>query len=155
MKRLLVTLLALSAAQVMAADPPGYVRWSAAELKGFSAKLAAAMGVQKAATERLGNFGNHYFMAAYREADGEAEIHETQTDIFIVQAGEATLVVGGQIEGGKTTAPGEIRGTSIKNGQAARLGPGDIVHIPAKTPHQTLVKPGQKITYLVVKIAAP
>ena len=154
MKRLLVTLLALSAAQVMAADPPGYVRWSAAELKGFSAKLAAAMGVQKAATERLGNFGNHYFMAAYREADGEAEIHETQTDIFIVQAGEATLVVGGQIEGGKTTAPGEIRGTSIKNGVLKKLGPGDIVHIPAKTPHQVLMDAGKQFDYFILKVDA-
>lgn len=155
MKRLLAILFAFTAAQLVAAEPPGYIHWSAAELKGFSAKLSAAMGAQKAATELLGNFGNHYFMAAYREADGEAEIHETQTDIFIVQAGEATLVVGGQVEGGKTTAPGEIRGASIKNGQATRLGPGDIVHIPAKTPHQTLVKPGQKVTYLVVKIASP
>jgi mannose-6-phosphate isomerase-like protein (cupin superfamily) len=32
-----------------------------------------------------------------REGDGSAEVHETQVDVWIVQDGEATLIVGGTI----------------------------------------------------------
>ena len=139
----------------VAAEPPGYVRWPVAELKGLSKKLGPKMNAQKLATQQLAKFGNHSLMAVHREADGEAEVHETQVDIFIVQGGEAGLVIGGQVVGGKTTAPGEIRGPSIKGGQNTRLGPGDVVHIPAKTAHQVLVEPGKQFTYLIVKVDTP
>jgi mannose-6-phosphate isomerase-like protein (cupin superfamily) len=148
-------LIVLTAFGALAAEPPGYVRWPAAELKGLGAKVAPKMNAQKFATEQLAKFGNYYVMVAYREADGEAELHQTQHDIFIVESGEGVVVLGGEVQGGKTTAPGEIRGVSIQGGRRMPLGPGDVVSIPAKTPHQVLVKPGGKITYLVVKIDAP
>ena len=46
----------------------------------------------------------------------------------------------------------EILGASIKDGVRKRLGAGDMVHIPARTPHQLLVAPGKQFTYAVVKI---
>ncbi len=63
-------------------------------------------------------------------------------------------MVGGKVIGGKSTGPGELRGTSIQGGVSKKLAAGDIVNIPVKTPHQTLVKAGQKITYFVVKVKA-
>jgi len=150
--RLMLISMAVAA---LAAEPLGYVRWPADELKGLGARLAPKMNTLKLATEQLGRFGNYSIMAAHREADGEAELHETQHDVFIVQSGEGVVVLGGEVLGGRTTAPGEIRGTSIRGGRKAPLGAGDIVSIPARTPHQVLVKPGGKITYLIVKINAP
>jgi len=147
-------LLLLLTAGTLVAQPPGYVRWPAAELKGLGPRLAPKINAQKLATEQLGKFGNYSLMVAHREADGESELHETQHDIFIVESGEGTVVLGGEVEGGKTTGPGEIRGTSIKGGKRMPLGAGDIVSIPARTPHQVLVKPGGKITYLIVKVDA-
>ena len=35
----------------------------------------------------------------------------------------------------KTTAPGQIRGTGNDGGQAMQLHNGDVVVIPARTPH--------------------
>jgi uncharacterized RmlC-like cupin family protein len=32
---------------------------------------------------------------------------------------------------------------------------GDIMHIPAGTPHQSIEAPGQTITIYVIKVAAP
>jgi hypothetical protein len=64
-------------------------------------------------------------------------------------------VVGGEVEDGKTTAPGEIRGPSIKGGARHALSPGDIVHIPARTPHQVLVPSGGRFTYFVIKVDTP
>jgi mannose-6-phosphate isomerase-like protein (cupin superfamily) len=90
----------------------------------------------------------------HREGNGEAELHDVQADVFIVQSGEATLVYGGQVVGGKTTAPNEVRGPSISGGSKVKMGAGDIVHIPAKTAHQVLVESGKQFTYAMVKVDA-
>jgi len=142
----------LLAVPLLAADPEGFVIWKDADLKAYGKKLAPKMNEKKVASERLASFGNHLAMIAYREADGEAELHETQADIFVVQGGAATLVVGGEMVDGKTTAPGEVRAPSIKGGERRPLGPGDVVHIPARIPHQLLMPAGTKFTYFVVKI---
>lgn len=149
MKKILLVLAALG---LVAAEPAGSVHWRDTELRGYGAKLASRMEAGKLANEQLGNFGNHSVMMVHREGNGEAEVHLAQADIFVVREGEATLVCGGEVVGGKTTAPGEIRGPSIRGGERTRIGPGDIVHIPAKLPHQVLVAPGAKITYAIVKI---
>jgi len=146
----LVFLIALG--PVMAGDPPGFVHWTNTQLKGYEKKLAPKINAQKVASEQLGRFGNHLFMIAHREGNGEAELHETQADIFVVQSGEAALVAGGEVVDGRKTAPGEVRGPSIKGGETRKLSAGDVVHIPAKTPHQLLVSNGKQFTYFVVKI---
>ena len=60
---------------------------------------------------------------AHREGSGEAELHETQADVFVVQSGEATLVIGGTVVDPKTTVPNEIRGPSIKTASASGSAP--------------------------------
>jgi mannose-6-phosphate isomerase-like protein (cupin superfamily) len=137
---------------LLAADPSGFVLWSAGELKQMERALSQKVDNQKFASKSLERFGNHYTMLAHREGDGSAELHETDADIFVVESGNATLVVGGEMVGSKTTAPHEMRGTSIKNGSEHKLGPGDIVHIPPKTPHQLLLGGGKEFTYFVVKV---
>jgi mannose-6-phosphate isomerase-like protein (cupin superfamily) len=137
---------------LFAADPPGVVVWKASELKAKDKELAGKMTDKKIATVTLDTFGNHYTMLAHREGDGEVEVHEKMADVFVIESGEATLIVGGTVVGGHTSVPGEIRGTSITGGEKKTLGAGDAVHIPAKVPHQMLVANGKKVTYFVVKV---
>jgi mannose-6-phosphate isomerase-like protein (cupin superfamily) len=137
---------------VIGAEPAGYKYWSAAELKGFAKTLAPKIDAQKFASERLTDYGNHYTMVAHREGSGLAEFHESEADLFVVSSGTATLVVGGKISNGKTTAPGEIRGPSIDGGTKQKVSAGDVVHIPTKTPHQLLLEPGTQFTYFVLKV---
>ena len=139
-------------AVLFSADPSGFNLWTSAQLKGYEKSLAAKMSADKVATESLSKYGNHLTMIAHREGDGVAEFHAKQADLFVVQSGEATLVVGGEVVDPKTTAADEIRGPSIKNGSRKTLRAGDVVHIPAKTAHQLLVKPGTQFTYFVVKV---
>lgn len=154
MKPLAIALLAAAAA-LPAGSIPGFDLWKKTELQGFEKKLAPKVNAQKLATEQLGSYGNHSFMVAHRQGNGEAELHETQNDIFVVESGEGTLVVGGTVVDPKTIQPHEIRGPSIKGGERNAVAAGDIVHIPAQVPHQMLVEPGREITYFVVKIGAP
>ena len=145
----------VAAVPLGAAEPEGFVIWPGSELKVYGKKLAPKMNAGKVAAEQLAKFGNHSTMIAHREGDGEAELHQTQADVFFVQSGEATLIVGGEVEGGKTTAPNEIRGPSIKGGTRHALAAGDVVHIPAKIPHQLLIASGKEFTYFVVKVDMP
>ena len=125
--------------------------WTSAQLKDHLKSLKAKMSAQKVATENLVKQSSHTVMAVYRAGDGEAEVHEKMTDIFVVQTGEAVMVTGGEVVGAKSTGPGEIRGASIKGGTKHKLSPGDILHIPAGTPHQTLVRAGVEFTALIIK----
>jgi mannose-6-phosphate isomerase-like protein (cupin superfamily) len=90
-------------------------------------------------------------MLAQREATGSAEVHEHEADIFVVENGDAQLVTGGKLVNPKTQKPGEIRGSSIQGGEKQAVTKGDIIHIPAGTPHQLLVT-SKPFTYFVVKV---
>jgi mannose-6-phosphate isomerase-like protein (cupin superfamily) len=138
----------------VSAQAPGVSLWTGAQLKEIGKTLPSKMNESKSASQQLASLGTHLIQVSYREASGEAEVHENVTDVFVVQSGEATLAVGGKTVNGKTTAPGEIRGTSIEGAQLKELGPGDVVNIPAGTPHQVMVKAGKTLTYLVVKVQA-
>lgn len=149
----------LAAALVLVASAyatqSAFHHWSAGQLKGYSTSLAPKMNEKKVASETIGKFGNHSLMIAHREGDGEAELHEKQADVFIVQSGKAVLVLGGEMVEAKTSAPGELRGPSIKGGEKREIAAGDIVHIPARLPHQLLIKSGEKFDYAVVKVDTP
>jgi uncharacterized RmlC-like cupin family protein len=105
------------------------------------------------ASETLGHWGNHLLLKTRRESsNGQAELHEKQSDLIVIQSGLATIIIGGTIVNGKTTAPNEIRGTSIEGGKRQALKAGDIVHVPPKTPHQVLLDAGQTLDYVVLKV---
>src|ERR1700681_2850410 len=70
-----------------------------------------------------------------------AEQHEGATDVYFVVAGSGTVTVGGELEGKRTSRPGEYTGP-IKGGKPFKLQPGDILDIPANMPHATVPAPG-------------
>ena len=148
---LVVPLLVISAQETAV---PGYEHWSAASLATMSQALAqpAAADPRHFAVKQLSTFPNEYFLLAHREGDGQPELHETEADVFVVQSGSATLLVGGTLIGGETTAPHEKRNGTIQGGTRQKLSPGDIVHIPPRVPHQVLLEGSKEFTYLVVKV---
>ncbi len=144
----------MAAAALPAGAPKGFDHWSSGDLQAFDKSLSAKMNAQKIAVRPLVNWGNHNALIAHREGNGEAELHETQNDVMVVESGEATLIVGGTVVDPRTTAPHEVRGPSIKGGEKVALAAGDVVHIAPKIPHQMLIASGKQITYFVVKIDA-
>jgi mannose-6-phosphate isomerase-like protein (cupin superfamily) len=86
-----------------------------------------------------------------RDGPGEVEVHDRLNDVGIVQAGGATLIVGGRVEGGRETAPNERRGGTLVGGRSTDLHPGDLFWIRAGIPHQLIVRRGTSFTYVVVK----
>ena len=85
-----------------------------------------------------------------RDQPGLVEVHTRDTDVFQVLSGSATLVTGGSMVDGKETAPNEWRGTRIEGGDIRTIVKGDVVVIPAGTPHWFKAVDGP-VTYFAVK----
>ncbi|MEP6669018.1 MAG: heme-binding protein [Chthoniobacter sp.] len=88
--------------------------------------------------------------ASLRVEPGQAEVHARETDVFYVVEGTATLVVGGTVIEPNSASMDEIRGQAIAGGETHQLRPGDVVVIPAGTPHQFTAVRGP-FHYFVVK----
>jgi len=104
------------------------------------------------AVELLADFRNDSAMLVHRESGGTPEWHETQADVFFVQSGSATLVVGGTLVNGETVGPHEKRNGTIQGGIRRKLSAGDVVRIPSGVPHQLLPEGSPEFNYFVVKI---
>ena len=99
----------------------------------------------------LSKHDGYQIINTIRDKDGQAEIHADWNDNLFVQEGEATFVTGGSAVDAKVTAPGEQRGTSIKDGNTMTMKAGDYFFVPAGTPHQMKVAPGQRIRFIAFK----
>jgi len=148
MKPLLIPALLLLTTLVFAADPDGFAVYKASDIRARA--KAAKLDENKAGADRVANWGNHSLLIVRREGDGAVEIHNTQVDVITVVSGEGTLVVGGTMVDGKTTAPNEIRGKSIDGGTRHPMAAGDVFHIPAGVPHQMLVP--KSLVIQVIKV---
>jgi len=145
----LSAMILLLAMALVAADPDGFAMYSSADLK---ARVDAAKpDDHKVRMNRVGSWGNHSLLAIRRDGDGEAEVHDTQVDVVFVRSGEGTLILGGTVVEPRTTGPGEIRGKSITGGVSKKMAAGDVIHIPAKIPHQMLVP--KTLTFEVLKVS--
>jgi mannose-6-phosphate isomerase-like protein (cupin superfamily) len=134
---------------VLAADPTAPVHWSAKQIADTETKIKSAVDpARHLGLERLLDSAT----LIYRDGPSEAEVHRTLADFITVRSGEGEVVVGGTIVDGKSSAPDELRGTSIQGGTRYRIAAGDILYIPANTVHQFFVAPGKNFTVTIVKI---
>jgi quercetin dioxygenase-like cupin family protein len=87
--------------------------------------------------------------ASRREAPGQAEVHQRDTDIIYVLEGTATVVTGGAAVAAKPVATDEVRGTSIDGGTPRTLSKGDVLVVPHGTAHQFTAVTGPFLYYVV------
>jgi len=73
---------------------------------------------------------------AQRVVGRGSEMHDNTNHVFIIQDGEAEFVTGGKMIDPKAIGPGQTRGTGIEGGVCHHLVKGDVITIPANTPHQ-------------------
>jgi len=120
--------LALAAVRSIAAEAvAGPVRYFRAENVAKSFAEGAVLDAQSGA--------NYMIHTSRRTAPGMAEVHTQDTDLIHVLEGSAVFVTGGTIVSPKHTAADEIRGASITGGDTRVIAPGDVIIVPAGTPH--------------------
>jgi mannose-6-phosphate isomerase-like protein (cupin superfamily) len=90
-------------------------------------------------------------LANRREA-GPVEYHDRTNHVFIMVEGEATFITGGTMVDAKRTAPDQMRAASIEGGETHHLTKGDVITIPAKTPHWFKDVPTKTVAYYAVNI---
>ena len=56
--------------------------------------------------------------------------------------------------GGRQTAPNQLRGSDVKGGESRHLTKGDVIVVPAGTPHWFKEVP-KTVSYYVVKVLKP
>ncbi len=133
-----------TAATSMGSDPsPTVSYWEKSKVEDAFAKGAVLFD---------GRDGRNYMVhASRREKPGQAEIHTKDADVIYVLDGSATFITGGQAVDAKTTAPDELRGTGIRNGEIRQIAKGDVIIVPHGVAHQF-----QEVTnpflYYVVKV---
>jgi mannose-6-phosphate isomerase-like protein (cupin superfamily) len=142
--KFLLTFSTLLSAAVIAA-------WAAGGSSGVTFvdhdKVAAAL----AKTAPLVNRSDLLVSGSHRNGPGQVEVHDKETDVIYVVDGQATFVTGGTMIGGKDTKPGQHLGTDIQGGETHHLTKGDVIVVPAGTPHWFKEVP-QSISYYVVKV---
>jgi len=90
----------------------------------------------------------------HRTMTAAPEVHEKVTHVWYVTDGTATVVTGGTLVGGKMTKPGLTVGSNIQGGQTQRLVKGDVIVIPAGSPHWWKEVP-QSVTFYGVNVTKP
>jgi mannose-6-phosphate isomerase-like protein (cupin superfamily) len=100
----------------------------------------------------LASYSGHYTMLTARTQSGGSELHNHFADFLFVVAGEGTEMTGGTMLTPKELPDGEVRGTGLEGATAHALHKGDVIHIPAGIPHQSIEAPGQSIIIYVIKV---
>jgi mannose-6-phosphate isomerase-like protein (cupin superfamily) len=92
-------------------------------------------------------------------AAGAALAHSQITEVYYIISGNGTLVTGGTLEDAKDVGvePRRLIGPSsfgpkILNGKSRQVGPGDMIIIPANTPHSFTEITTDRIVYMVVRV---
>lgn len=84
---------------------------------------------------------------------GKPAVHPDDAEYTIVIAGAGTMVSGGRLVDPSTTNPGLVEGSRIAGGTERPLAPGDVILIPAGTPHWFGVS-GDRLVLLGIKLPA-
>lgn len=147
----LLGMAAFLSASIALAQPSAQT-FSGQKLKSEMITLANQAKSSGSAGKTLSQHGNQILMLSVRTQTGAAELHEDYDDVIVVKGGNATLVTGGKLVAPKSEGNGELRGERISGGTSRKVGPGDVLDIPAGTPHQFLIPADTVLSSFVVKV---
>ena len=126
--------------------------FSSTQIRSELHQLAQQGGAKGSSGSTLADYGALAIKLSERTVSGAAEIHAHNDDVMLVTEGTATLVTGGDLIDAHTVGDGEVAGSGIRNGISQSIVTGDVIHIPAGTPHQLLIAPGTTYSALVIKV---
>ena len=82
---------------------------------------------------------------------GRPAVHPAEAEYAIVLEGSGTLVSGGTLADARTSNASLVEGSRIVDGKTRKLGPGDVILIPAGVPHWFGIT-GERLILLGVKL---
>lgn len=149
-------LIAMVAVAAMAipccAQTKGVVVFPDQDVSAQMAALTAKAQMKGSSGAKLADYGSNAIQLSVRTKSGGAEVHAHFDDIFFVTQGKATLITGGTVVDAHTGKDGETHGSRIENGTSRTIAKGDVVEIPAGTPHQLIIPSGMAYGAIVIKV---
>lgn len=91
-------------------------------------------------------------MLEYRPAQAPAALHEKDNELMVVLDGTGNIVTGGKIVDEKRLNAANLAGPSIADGKSQTVVKGDMLIVPANTPHQVIPLGGAPIVLMTLHV---
>src|SRR5499427_2453323 len=135
----LATALASSASAQQAASPPTRTFINNKEIMGLIDKAKAdRKGDAPLVAEPILSLAPYRAQLEYRPAKAPAALHEKDAELMVVLEGAGDIVTGGKLADEKRTNANNLSGSSIAGGNSQAVVKGDMLIVPANTPHQVI-----------------
>jgi mannose-6-phosphate isomerase-like protein (cupin superfamily) len=91
----------------------------------------------------------------YRPGNAPAALHEKDAELMVVLQGTGTIVTEGKLVDEKRLNANNRSGSSIADGNSHTVVKGDMILIPANTPHQVTPTGGAPIVLMTMHVPYP
>jgi mannose-6-phosphate isomerase-like protein (cupin superfamily) len=91
----------------------------------------------------------------FRPGTSPAAVHEKDAELMVVLEGTGNIVTGGKLVDEKRVNANNLSGPSIADGHAQAVVRGDMLIVPANTPHQVIPTGGAPIVLMTLHVPFP
>src|SRR5689334_16546488 len=91
----------------------------------------------------------------YRPKTAPAALHEKDAELFVVLQGTGHIVTGGKLVDEKRVNANNLSGSSIADGHSQSVAVGDMLIVPANTPHQVVPTGGKPVVVMTMHVPYP
>src|SRR6516165_4800971 len=91
----------------------------------------------------------------YRPGTSPAAVHEKDAELMVVLEGTGNIVTGGKLVDEKRNNANNLGGSSITGGVTHAVVKGDMLIVPANTPHQVIPTGGAPIVLMTLHVPHP
>ncbi len=91
----------------------------------------------------------------YRPGEAPAALHEKDAELMVVLQGTGNIITGGKLVNEKRNNANNLGGSSISDGHTQAVVKGDMLIVPANTPHQVIPTGGAPIVLMTMHVPFP
>jgi mannose-6-phosphate isomerase-like protein (cupin superfamily) len=147
---------AASSALAQQTAPPAKTFMNNKEIMGLIDKAKAdRKGDAPLVAEPILSLAPYRAQLEYRPGTSPAAVHEKDAELMVVLEGTGDIVTGGKLADEKRTNANNLSGASITGGNSQAVVKGDMLIVPANTPHQVIPTGGAPIVLMTLHVPHP
>jgi len=152
----LATAVASSALAQPAAQPPMTTFMNNKEIVGLIEQAKAdRKGDAPLVAKPILSLAPYRAQLEYRPGISPAAVHEKDAELMVVLEGTGNIVTGGKLVDEKRNNANNLGGSSIAGGNSQAVVKGDMLIVPANTPHQVIPGGGAPIVLMTLHVPFP